>query len=210
MKETTTVAESASRVCYQTMEAHARGCIQRWLQELLESEVSEFSGACQGATARRARAAARRLPQCVRQAQEDGVNRASAGLRSALRRPPPESRRRWISRTSRSSSRTSRGRRVSCGCSRWCWATAATCGRAFVCIKICKRYYACTSRPSSGWAVCRARSFYDRMKSAVLGEGEDEHIVYNRSLLALAAHYGFSPRACKPYRAKTKGKVERP
>ncbi len=51
---------------------------------------------------------------------------------------------------------------------------------------------------------------YDRMKTAVLGEGEDEHIVYNRSLLALAAHYDFSPRACKAYRAKTKGKVERP
>ena len=50
---------------------------------------------------------------------------------------------------------------------------------------------------------------YDRMKSAVLGEGEDEHIVYNTSLLALANHYGFAPRACKPYRAKTKGKVER-
>jgi transposase len=51
---------------------------------------------------------------------------------------------------------------------------------------------------------------YDRMKTAVLGEGEEEHIVYNRALLALAAHYGFSPRACKAYRAKTKGKVERP
>jgi len=51
---------------------------------------------------------------------------------------------------------------------------------------------------------------YDRMKSAVLGEGEDEHVVYNASLLALAQHYGFAPRACKPYRAKTKGKVERP
>ena len=51
---------------------------------------------------------------------------------------------------------------------------------------------------------------YDRMKTAVLGEGEDEHIVYNRSLLALAGHYSFTPRACKPYRAKTKGKVERP
>ena len=51
---------------------------------------------------------------------------------------------------------------------------------------------------------------YDQMKSAVLGEAEDQHIVYNRSLVALAQHYGFSPRACKPYRAKTKGKVERP
>ncbi len=51
---------------------------------------------------------------------------------------------------------------------------------------------------------------YDRMKTAVLGEGEDQHIVYNRALLGLAGHYGFSPRACKAYRAKTKGKVERP
>lgn len=51
---------------------------------------------------------------------------------------------------------------------------------------------------------------YDRMKTAVTGEGEDGHIVYNRSLMALAAHYGFLPRACRPYRAKTKGKVERP
>ena len=44
MKEKTTPVESASRVCYETMEAHARGCIQRWLQELLEAEVTEFLG----------------------------------------------------------------------------------------------------------------------------------------------------------------------
>jgi transposase len=51
---------------------------------------------------------------------------------------------------------------------------------------------------------------YDRMKTAVNGEDGNGHIVYNRSLLALAQHYGFHPRACRPYRAKTKGKVERP
>lgn len=51
---------------------------------------------------------------------------------------------------------------------------------------------------------------FDRMKTAVTGEEADGHIVYNRSLLALAKHYGFLPRACRPYRAKTKGKVERP
>jgi hypothetical protein len=50
---------------------------------------------------------------------------------------------------------------------------------------------------------------YDRMKTAVLGEREGE-LVYNATLLDLARHYGFSPRACAPYRAKTKGKVERP
>ncbi len=51
---------------------------------------------------------------------------------------------------------------------------------------------------------------YDRMKTAVTGEDADGHIVYNRSLIALGQHYGFVPRACRPYRAKTKGKVERP
>jgi transposase len=51
---------------------------------------------------------------------------------------------------------------------------------------------------------------YDRMKTAVIGEDDQGHIVYNRSLLALANHYRFQPRACRPYRAKTKGKVERP
>src|SRR6266436_8009995 len=51
---------------------------------------------------------------------------------------------------------------------------------------------------------------YDRMKTAVTGEDDQGHIDYNRSLLALAQHYRFQPRACRPYRAKTKGKVERP
>ena len=51
---------------------------------------------------------------------------------------------------------------------------------------------------------------YDRMKTAVTGEDDGGHIVYNRSLLALAQHYRFQPRACRPYPAKTKGKVERP
>ena len=51
---------------------------------------------------------------------------------------------------------------------------------------------------------------YDRMKTAVTGEDGAGHIVYNSSLLSLARHYGFLPKACRPYRAKTKGKVERP
>lgn len=51
---------------------------------------------------------------------------------------------------------------------------------------------------------------YDRMKTAVLGETETRHVIYHPRLLELAEHYGFTPRACAPYRAKTKGKVERP
>lgn len=48
------------------------------------------------------------------------------------------------------------------------------------------------------------------MKTAVLGEVDDQGIAYNRKLLALEAHYRFLPKACPPYSAKTKGKVERP
>ena len=57
---------------------------------------------------------------------------------------------------------------------------------------------------------------YDRMKTVVdrevpQGDGSHGgHIVYNRTLVEFARHYGYLPKACKAYRAKTKGKVERP
>lgn len=51
---------------------------------------------------------------------------------------------------------------------------------------------------------------YDRMKTAVIGEDEVGVVSYNASLVALLNHYGVVPRACRPYRAKTKGKIERP
>jgi transposase len=51
---------------------------------------------------------------------------------------------------------------------------------------------------------------YDRMKTAVIGEDADGQVVYNRTLGELAHHYGFLPKACRPYRPETKGKVERP
>jgi transposase len=51
---------------------------------------------------------------------------------------------------------------------------------------------------------------YDRMKTAVLGQDADGLIIYNRSLLDLGRHFGFQPKACRPYRPQSKGKVERP
>jgi transposase len=51
---------------------------------------------------------------------------------------------------------------------------------------------------------------YDRMKTAVTGVDSDGQPLYNPALVALLAHYGALPRACQAYRAKTKGKVERP
>lgn len=52
---------------------------------------------------------------------------------------------------------------------------------------------------------------YDNVKTVVLkrdayGPGEHQ---YQAGFLDFARHYGFRPRLCRPYRAKTKGKVER-
>jgi transposase len=44
--------------------------------------------------------------------------------------------------------------------------------------------------------------------TAVIGEDDQTHIVFNRALIDSARHYRFHPKACRPYRAKTKGKVE--
>jgi len=58
--------------------------------------------------------------------------------------------------------------------------------------------------------VCR-RVLYDNMKTIVLERdvyGPGEHR-YHAGFLDYARHCGFSIRLCRPYRAKTKGKVER-
>lgn len=52
---------------------------------------------------------------------------------------------------------------------------------------------------------------YDNMKTVVLERnafGEGQHR-FHPGLWDVAKHFGFLPRLCKPYRAKTKGKVER-
>lgn len=49
----------------------------------------------------------------------------------------------------------------------------------------------------------------DRMKAAVTGEDPGGPAICNRTWLGLARHDGFQPRACRPCRAKTTGKVGR-
>jgi transposase len=49
----------------------------------------------------------------------------------------------------------------------------------------------------------------DNQKSAVLQASNQGRPRFNERFLDLAAHYGFTPRACRPYRARTKGKDER-
>jgi len=50
----------------------------------------------------------------------------------------------------------------------------------------------------------------DNQKAAVLEPRENGAPArFNERFLDLAGHYGFTPRACRPYRARTKGKDER-
>jgi transposase len=49
----------------------------------------------------------------------------------------------------------------------------------------------------------------DNQKAAVLTHPADGKPCFNERFVDLAGLYGFTPRACKPYRARTKGKDER-
>lgn len=53
---------------------------------------------------------------------------------------------------------------------------------------------------------------FDQMKSVITRDLrlEGGALVRNAEFLRFAHHWGFTPRACRPYRAQTKGKVERP
>src|SRR6201989_2939784 len=48
---------------------------------------------------------------------------------------------------------------------------------------------------------------YDRMRTVFSREDHEAgHIIYNRTLLEFARHYGYLPKACKPYRPKPRGR----
>jgi transposase len=53
---------------------------------------------------------------------------------------------------------------------------------------------------------------FDQMKAVVTRDLRlaDGPLIRNAEFLRFAHHWGFTPRACRPYRAQTKGKVERP
>ena len=53
---------------------------------------------------------------------------------------------------------------------------------------------------------------FDQMASVITSDLRDQggKLLENAEFLRFAAHWGFRVRACRPYRAKTKGKVERP
>ena len=53
---------------------------------------------------------------------------------------------------------------------------------------------------------------FDQMKAVIIDDprADGGKLLENPEFLRFAAHWGFRIRACRPYRAKTKGKVERP
>ena len=53
---------------------------------------------------------------------------------------------------------------------------------------------------------------FDQMRSVIVEDRrwEGGALVENPEFVRFAHHWEFRPRACRPYRAKTKGKVERP
>jgi transposase len=53
---------------------------------------------------------------------------------------------------------------------------------------------------------------FDQLKAVIVDDGRPHggKLLENPEFLRFAAHWGFRIRACRPYRAKTKGKVERP
>ncbi|MBI4499719.1 MAG: IS21 family transposase [Gemmatimonadetes bacterium] len=53
---------------------------------------------------------------------------------------------------------------------------------------------------------------FDQLKAVIIEDRrpDDGKLIENPEFLRFAAHWGFRIRACRPYRAQTKGKVERP
>ena len=75
------------------------------------------------------------------------------------------------------------------------------------------------SADAAWWLRCHVHAFryfggvpqvvlHDNLKTAVLEREADGTIHWNPRYLDFADYYGFTPKACRPYRAQTKGKVE--
>jgi transposase len=54
-----------------------------------------------------------------------------------------------------------------------------------------------------------AEVLVDNQKSLVIANRIGDRVQFHERFVDLAGHYGFTPRACRPYRARTKGKDER-
>lgn len=81
----------------------------------------------------------------------------------------------------------------------------------FVCDEKLETLLRCHEAAFDYFGGVAREALYDNMKTVVLERnayGEGQHR-FHPTFLDFAQHHGFTPRLCKPYRAKTKGKVER-
>lgn len=69
-------------------------------------------------------------------------------------------------------------------------------------------FLACHTRAFEFFGGVPAEVLYDNAKICAL-EHSRTVVTFNAALLDFAGRYGFRPRLCRPYRARTKGKVER-
>ena len=60
----------------------------------------------------------------------------------------------------------------------------------------------------SEWGAVPEEILYDRMKTVWQGTDARGEIIWNPLFLDFARYWGFQPRLCRPFRAKTKGKIE--
>jgi transposase len=82
-------------------------------------------------------------------------------------------------------------------------------------------HFWCTDRPDAEHTyegIVRAFEYFggataeilvDNQKSLVIANRIGDRVRFHERFVDLAGHYGFTPRACRPYRARTKGKDER-
>jgi len=88
----------------------------------------------------------------------------------------------------------------------------------FVCFTVSQRLEAllqCHQRAFDAFGGYPREVVYDNVKTVVLArpdlavEPMTDSPQWNTKFLDFAGYYGFTPRLCRPYRARTKGKVER-
>lgn len=69
--------------------------------------------------------------------------------------------------------------------------------------------FACMIHAFKHFGGIPAELLFDNMKTAFIYNISEGKWMVNVKMAAFAAHYGFTPRRCRVYRPKTKGKVER-
>jgi transposase len=90
---------------------------------------------------------------------------------------------------------------ITLGYSRRMWAQAALDQRLGTLLRMHEAAF-------QEWGAVPEEILYDRMKTVWLETDARGEIVWHPVFLDFARYWGFKPRLCRPYRAKTKGKIE--